>query len=108
MKNEKVYLLDYDYKGRWCTTNLTAKSWNEAEARLKAIKDTGDIEGELKAEISLKQAAIDEARNRRQQRRVRNKTLGMRRTRREAPPDDDAAEQIVTKLLKMKAGESPS
>lgn len=56
-----------------------------------------------------KQAAIDEAKaNRRQQRRVRHKTLGMRRTRREAPPEDDAAERIVNKLLKMKAGEPPS
>ena len=55
-----------------------------------------------------KQAALEEAKmNRRQERRKKNGQHATRRTRREAPPHDDTAERMVSKLLKMKAGEPP-
>ena len=46
--------------------------------------------------------------NRRQEGRKKNGQHATRRTQREAPPHDDTAERLVTKLLKMKAGEPPS
>ena len=49
----KTFLLDYRFNGNTWSIDLPATSWEDAEARLRAILQTGHIEGELAARIPL-------------------------------------------------------
>ena len=97
----KKFVIAFQHEKQPHSIAILAEDWGDADALLKSLKNGGKLIGELVKEIPLGEA------NRRQQRRVRNKTLATRRTRREAPPHDDSAERMVSKLLKMKAGEPP-
>lgn len=49
----KTFLLDYRFNGNTWSIDLPATSWEDADARLRAILQTGHIEGELAARIPL-------------------------------------------------------
>jgi hypothetical protein len=47
----RIYLLDYPFEGGQYNVQLAASSWEDARARLDAIKAWGKIEGEIHAKI---------------------------------------------------------
>lgn len=49
--SERRYILDYNIGGETRSVCVWAKSWQDAEAHLDGIKQTGRIEGELVHEI---------------------------------------------------------
>ena len=47
----KTYLIDYRYDGYSWVTQIEAESLDDAVARFKAIRQTGDVQGELVVKI---------------------------------------------------------